>query len=695
MSRLAPALLVALALTCRAAPARAEAPAVPPAHVTLPLTTYQQLRDSDERPGVTVVDMLRLGGSFKARDLWVQLSGRASGRLPDIEILTAPPGVRLYNCEGDGLITRDKDGAFTLHPLAQRFRLTCRLGLLGSDRLQLVATPAVLWVDAQVSDGELAGGDESGGRRTLSVMRLQGGTAETVRPTATARYRLSLHPDETRFRYELLVRNPNRAHQPFFVTPRSGEHVQQVDAQASYEIEPGSGRYRFQLPPGETALVLSGTLSGARFLPPVEAGVHYLLLEAHPLLRPQVSGAPRRISAGETGLTASFRGAQAFLLGGDETLSWTVARLSALRTTSFAVSRARHSFFLSADGVVLGESQLFLDNQGAPDLTLPMRAEPTFASLQDEPSLLTRNEAGDLWLPLSQGEQRVVVQHRQPLRARLGLGMATLYLPQLQAPATQADIELRFPQEWLPLYAEFSPDAQLLAFDGWDMVWLVLLLLWTERGLAALGLGRERRLLLAGTLCLSAALVTGCAVALVLADVGVTALWLWPRLRVQSGVRLFLGLCAAGALGLIVLAMFSMRASAPSSPSYSDNMVVATRSSKLVLRPNGETKGEDLDGKPADTAVASNGPGGGQGLPAKFTMPGGARGTGFHREMLNTEAPRAVRVLLLARRALGMVAATAIVLALLLLGLNWRRLREGARALRRLAEPLAPGAQPL
>src|SRR5207248_1235209 len=122
-----------------------------------------------------------------------------------------------------------------------------------------------------------------------------------------------LLPEETRFRYQLDVRNPNRSYQPFVVELKSGEHVQQVDAQAAYEVD--GARYRFQLPPGELTLVLSGTLSASKLAPPIDASVQYVLVESHPLLRPQIQAgqaAPKRISAGETGITAQFRGAQGF-----------------------------------------------------------------------------------------------------------------------------------------------------------------------------------------------------------------------------------------------------------------------------------------------------------------------------------------------------------------------------------------------
>lgn len=669
------------------------------AQVTLPLPEYQRLKALDERPGITVIDTLRLGGSFKARDLWIQLTGRSSGRMPPIEVLAAPSGVRVYGCEGEGIVGRD-GGEFTLTPLANRFRVGCRLALSGSDRLQLTATAAVLYVDAQVSDGELVGSDGEDGRRSFSVVRMTGGPAEVVRPTATARYRLSLHPEETRFRYQLDMRNPNRSHQPFVVKLRSGEHVQQVDAPVAYELE-AAGGYRFQLPPGETTLVLSGTLAGTQLTPPVEASVQYLLLESHPLLRPQVQRASRRISATETGLVAQFRGAQGFLLAPGESFSFSVVRLEALRTTSFAVREARHVFFLSADSKALGETTLTLDNQGAPDLTLPMRAEPTFASLQGERTFLTKSEAGHLWLPLSQGAQEVLVQHRQQLQTRAGLAAATLYLPQLAAPASSARIELRYPREWVPLYAEFWPDSKILFMDGWDLVGLLLLLLLTERALAMLGLARPRRVLLAAAL-LGAGAASGAAlVLLVLGDVLVTAVWSLPWLRrlfARGGAVRLLGILTAFGIGGVLLialgSMTMMRGAAPR-PSADLNYLQSTdRMVKLETKPMDQSKGERLAeerDKDAEQAAQTAY----QGLPAKFEMPAGVDRTHFYREMLATESPRAVRALLLSSRAASAIALFFLLLGAGLLLLHGRGLRAGLRALwQRAVYPLSPPPPP-
>lgn len=651
------------------------------ARVTVPLDEWERVKRLDERPALTVVDTLRFTGSFKKRDLAVAFSGRAVGRMPALPVLSGPVG--LHGCEGDALLSRGDSGEWLLTPLAARFTLTCRLAAVGSDRLELSAAAGVLWIESEVADGAFVAADvPQGGPRAFSIVRVTPSeSAETVRPTATARYRVTLHPEETRFRYELEVRNPNRAHQPFDVLLSAGERVAQVDSRATYEVE--AGRYRFDVPPGEAAIALSGTLAGNAFAPPVDASLQYLLLEAHPLLRPVVPGAARRISPAETGMSAQFRGAQAFLLGVREPLTWTVTRLEALRTTSFAVRSAQHRFFIDVEGTAMGETELSLDNQGASDIELPMKAEPTFASLADDAVLLTRNAQGNLWLPLSMGPQTLLVQHRQGLHRVWGLAWGRLVLPDLAVPATRAGVELRYPAQWTPIWQSYAPESRAVAPSAGDSLFALLLLVWLERLLAALGFGGRRRVAVAALLAAGSLLSGWLSGLLLAACLGGTGLWIWAAVRARRAAawKVALAVVALGVGGLASLAaLLGSRAAlnkseSLASASYSraiDNAVPAQTFSKA-------------------TAAAPAGPTY-QGLPAKFEMPWGARRETFSREMLKTDADRPVRVILVSQAGATLIEGLVLLLGALLLLAQRGRLREGLREL--TAPPPAPPQEP-
>jgi len=246
-------LLVALLLAADPTAAR---------QVTLPIDEYERLRKLEERPSLTVVDLLRVEGSFARRDLAITMTGRAAGTWPTANVLSAE-GVRLHSCQGDALLSRGDGGQFALTPLAPRFQVRCAVGLDGSDRLEAQATAAVLEVAAAVQDGELvaSGGDEGG--RDFSVVRRLKGDGQDLPPSVAARYQVTLLPDEARFAYHLEVRNPSRGHRRFEVTLRESEHVEGVDAPVAWDVE--GSRYRFDLPPGETTVELHGRLATARF----------------------------------------------------------------------------------------------------------------------------------------------------------------------------------------------------------------------------------------------------------------------------------------------------------------------------------------------------------------------------------------------------------------------------------------------
>src|SRR5262249_8712624 len=116
-----------------------------------------------------------------------------------------------------------------------------------------------------------------------------------------------------------------------------------------------------------------------------EASLQYLAIENHPIIRPMIAGAVKRVSVTETGAPTQFRGPQAFLLARGETVRWTKSRLEAMHTVSYAIAGARHTFFVPAEGTILGESVIGIDNQGASDVKLPLRPEPTFVSIEGEP----------------------------------------------------------------------------------------------------------------------------------------------------------------------------------------------------------------------------------------------------------------------------------------------------------------------
>jgi hypothetical protein len=661
-------------------------------NVTLPLEEYEKLRQLRERPSVTVVDLLRIDGTFGRRDLSVSIQGRASGTLPTTEVLGGE-GFRLFGCSGEALVTRAESGRFALTPLAPRFEARCRIALDGSDRLEATALPAVLDVASTVADGELVASGGAG-ERPFSIVRRLGGSDAVLPPSIAGRYKVTLLPEETRFQYRFEVRNPNRGRHRFAIPLREAEHVESVDAPVAWDKD--AGGYRFDLPPGESAIELTGRLTGDSFAPPIDASLQYLLLESHPLIRAEVAGATKRVGAGEVGLPATYRGAQAFLLDGRREVTWKTVRMEALKTAGLSIAALEQVWFLGASGEVRGETRLSIENQGAPAVELPLQGEATFAAIDGEPTFLTRNESGNLFLPLAQGPQTVVVQTKRVFGGALGFAGVSLELPQLGVPASRAEFELRYPREWTPVYEELTPESRVRPADG--LLRVVILLVLVERSLAILRLSVVRRW------ALSAAVAVAGALSMVVAQLALFAVaaifaarvFLWLKTR-YTGVRLGV---AAAVTALGAWAVLEAISGGPRMVGREESAHVYSESESYGLGNVMKRVGPQVSSpSPDDLAAAlparaAPAAGDYRGLPAQIAIPAGKHQTTFTRELLSTDTSRRAFVLLVSSRMVTLVTWLA---ALGVLGLGILSRAELASCVRgfvaRLREPV-PALEP-
>jgi hypothetical protein len=669
MHRLLVALLVLTALASTAFPQT----------VTLPLDDYDKLKSPDRPEDITVVDTLLLAGAFKDRSLKVTFSGRSVGKRAATNVLNTSSGLLIWGCSGNAVISRGDD-AFRITPLADSFTATCKIAAPGSDRLELTGTRDVLAIASSVTDGELVAGEASSdGTQTYSLVRQSAGGAENIPPTATGHYLITLLPDETRFRYAIEVHNPNRTRRPFEVRLRSGEHLQQVDAVAPYEVVDGA--YRFDLPPGDTNLVLTGQLTGDAFTPPVEASLQYLAIENHPIVRPLIDGAVKRISAAEAGVPTQFRGPQAFLLGKGETLRWKTAKLEALHTVSYALSGAKHTFFIPIDGNVLGESTFVIDNQGASDVKLPLQPEPTYVSIENEALLMTKGGDGKLTVPLSAGKQQLLVQHRQGIRHILGFGAGRLVVPQLGVPATRLDATINYPRQWIPLMQSFSTRTRFWTPSASLVLIFLGLLVWTERLLAWLAMPLRKRMTVAILVAAASSAFDPVAALFALGDLFLTITWLIPHLKKETWT-LFKGLAVTGVILVILLAIVADRQNVHIAPPVSQAPVSSyeVRTRANVNLPAAESPKDDV-GNGAGLSY--------QGLPARFEIPSGDRQSTFSQELLSTDRERAISVVLVSSTLVWLAGMMLVALAAWSL---WRSREALATGVRTRLAPAAPVA---
>lgn len=646
----------------------------PKSVVSIPLSVYDEMRKSGEAVSATVIDTMTVAGTFHDRNLTLTFAGRSVGARTAVSVIEEATDVTLYGCTGDALLLRGGKGVFQVVALAPSFTLKCEARLSGSDRLQMSVQPSVLAVRSAVTDGELIAGDEDDkGARAFTLVRQVVGANETLETTATGRYLVTLLPDTSRFRYAIQVHNPNRGTSPLPLKLVSNEHLQQIDSSAPYEIKDGT--YVFAMPPGDSTITLTGELKGSSFAPPVAASLQYAVIESHPLLRPAIQGAPKRVSTGETGIDTQYRGAVAFEIGPNERITWNVTRLEALRAISYAVKNASHTFFVPANGPILGQSEFALDNQGAPELVLPPKPEPTFVSLANEPVLMTKNAKGDLTIPLSAGDQQVTVQHRQAT-PHWGVLMTTLNVPQVPVPATYTSVQLRYPEHWLPLWQSFATQGSLWRPETDSLLLFLLVVLWLERVLAFLTVKSVARVSVALLLSFASMIVPTVLWITVLAALATSVAWFTVARRSWSTVRLVLAATALGVAGLIWVALTVDRKYEHRAASSDYEATVTATTAPAPTREQANTAGDVNKA----TAISTY-----QGLPAKFELPSGVRFGSFTEQMLAADRPQSVTIVLL---SMTLVTWLAIAFAAVAAWLLWRDRETIKSTLRsRLAVP--------
>jgi hypothetical protein len=696
--------------------------------------------DSQEAPSEIVVDTLHLSGSFRDRSLSVELSGKTSGRPHATKVLAADKALRLYHCEGNALLSRpgkaveagEDSGAdpgtpafdgFRLLAKGDTFRTRCRLGGVGSELLELNTTPAVLWIDSDVADGELLITDAADGGRTITLTRKSPTDGlQPVPVSAIGHYTITLEPDGPLFKYQIAVSNPNRTVAPLDLAVGANEQLQEVTAQGTHVFE--GGLLKLSVPSGESTVTLSGTLSTNEFLPPLPSGASYVLLEANPLLRPTIEGKALRISPTQTGLTPKYRGAYAFLLYKGETLAWKTAKLEPLQSTSYSIPRVMHSFFIARDGLTLVESTYDVQNQGAPDLALTSTSTPLFASVGDEPITMARNADGALDMPLSEGAQSLSVQYRNQISPRFDIARGELSLPSVPGAATEARVDVRYSREWLPLYERFQSDQRYWTPSVDRVQWALLISALAWLVLRAIRLARWRALLL--TAAIAPAAYASDMVAWIVVPVAAAALGSWVFLRMQRPAlqRAILGGATALASILVSIGVrpsavaqarrldptatpppaavpwavngFYVASRSPVSPSIEvcngldDDCDGSTEempgtstklTTALIPAPGSAPMYRPQSGAPLASTPNALSAGLYGGLPTRTVMPAGAIVTQWTAEMFETEHPRSVSVILVRRRLVRLLGTLLMLLPLSAFLLSRDRIRSGLRDL--------------
>jgi hypothetical protein len=243
-------------------------------------------------------------------------------------------------------------------------------------------------------------------------------------------------------------------------------------------------------------------------------------------------------------------------------------------------------------------------------------------------------------------------------------------------------VEVRYPDEWIPLFESLPPRSSVHLLDASDLVALAVLLGLVLSSLALGGVARRTRWVLGGSTVLLAALAAStlaplmalAAVPLVVLSAALTwrSLAGWWRVLALFGGALGL-LIAIAVMGGVVLAP---AARAPVYRYASDDQEAGKM---LGLNSNLEVRKEKAEVAQSPQAASAAGWLAYEGVPAKIDLPPGARRSHFSREMVASQAGMRVTVVAISTRAVAALQWLAAALLLVLGFLHRAELAAGAR----------------
>ncbi len=684
--------------------------------IELPLERYEELIDRKApRPArsMTVVESVRISGSL-AKGAVVSIVGRSMGELPSVPVLEGE-GLMVEGCTSDGaLLTRSDQGQVMLTPLGNHFSVRC--GLVTAEPPFSMSTRGVADVGGSLGDGTVRVVGSKDGLLTLVIARPEPkvpAVAELVMPdealptTVVGHYRLAVLPDDVRFRWELAAHNPNRTAIRFLVPSRANETLESLETAARHETTPQG--FSVELPPGDTTIMVSGSMTGTHFEPPIEGTAQFVLVDSHPLLRVELTTDAKRLSPEETGMQAQYRAAQGLLLSRGEHIDWKVAVLQTLPATRYSVSSVITNYFVSADGALLANSTVSLDNQGASELAVPMKSTPEFASIGGIAVPLTHTEEGTLRLPLAHGPQEIVVQHRSAIDSRFGFAGGKLELPGLGTPATRSSVELRTSSDWVPLFYSFAGQRWFALPSLADLLLTLLFGIWAVHLLTSFGLERRRATVLGALIAILAASTEAAHWPVLIGLAGGSMLWVVAWLR-EAKIRLIapsglVGVSMAMGLGMLMMVggvtLFGdnvRRLFGASADALAGDDNLSARDgydsglTKKTMRSFGSS--DNYGGSTASASVAPVATPSYQGVGAARGLPSGQRNQWLSQEMADTTAPSAAVVILMSAALVHAAYALLHVLAVALAFMMRRQLLAGLKVqLERLfgARAVSPG----
>lgn len=633
--------------------------------VTIPIQEYLNLVKAADRPRFVSI----LGSSLTGRygdKLRLEVNGQASSLVDQREFLRFDPqNISFDSCAGDAQIAFN-GGSASLLPSSPKFSFHCVISVRNWSQVRITFVKA-MGSRAEVSGAEALVITDSQGNRSIQLSKASSGErpVEEMPISAVGRFRITLLPEATRFDYRIDIENPSRNTRRLEIPLRNGETLSRVTTESEFSEE--SGRIVLRLRPGSNSVRMEGALGSSSFSSPIEGGPHYLLIENHQLLQVSVTSSARRISAQDANLMSRFAGQRAYLLQGGakaESFTWETKKLEVLAALGFTIESAHYNYFIARRGHGLVEATLQINNQGQPEIPLPVEGKPLYLEVDGLPQVLATNPAGDLLLQLSPGRRRVYVQYEAPAVTGSFFGAPQLRLAKPVAVMSQITSTLGFEDGASVLWAQGlgKMESDLSSLFPWVAFFVVL---FATLGITKnAGLARFTRAATA----LSAAVIAALSFRIFLLIVIAAVLaWLFrSRHRfiswfqsIQWTWRKIAGTTAMAVIAFLALSLIlstAQRFDSRHLENFAADVSEKKRSSEVSSSPRAKLGvsasapfgggGEGFDRGEADVlseelmadAPAAQGDGQYQGLPARVNIPPAARTVWFRRGLLEAEA---------------------------------------------------------
>ena len=435
--------------------------------VTLSLSEYLTLKTAQEKEGVTSVESVVLSGDFETSNLKLAIKGKSSGKYPAVQFLSNV-NFRLRSCQGAGLIKQQGNQLF-LHPQSAVFELICPIQA-SKDGTVVFHANEVLFTQNLASDSDTIS-DESGSV-FQAVRRLKSSAvSNNAAVVAEGRYLISVDPSSKQYNYSFIFSNPNRNKKSFTLELKNAESIESIQTNIDYK-EHGK-QIEFSLNPGQNVVDVRGKLSADQFIPPMESGQQFVVIENHPLLQVVPETKWRRVSLEQAQVANQFTSAKAFMVIDQSPITWTVNKLEVFASQGFSVNSSYHRVYFPLDSEPLVETRLSILNQGMPEIPLTIPGTLLYLEIDNQVQPLYKDKEGRLVLSLKNGQHEALIQYRAEKKPNFLSFAKNIELVKPQSVVTSSVVMAQIDPAWMLFLGKMSTDLKS-TFTTDHFVWFFI-----------------------------------------------------------------------------------------------------------------------------------------------------------------------------------------------------------------------------